>query len=441
MAVVLRRAACLSLVAAAFVAAALVAAADGDATRPLALRTPQLLVPEATAGTGIAPEAAVRLAIDERGVVTGVEVLSIQPPSEYDDLFRQRLVETLAQWRFAPATRDGEPQASTLEWRVRFPAKPPAEAPTADGELPGGDATRRRSAILALPLEHRRRMLESESQIALRSMDAQRVHQVRTARFVVTSDTDDRRVTQAVAENFEAIFNVLAGELLPGVALQPEPYKLHIFFYQSRAGFEAFRVQMTQYEWSMGFYSPAGLIAFHREQPTSDMLVSALLHEATHAFLDRHLVRPGVCFPRWLDEGFAEYVGNSQIVDGRLRPGKALVRKLMLVQGQLVDMRTAASFDLDAAKRALRAGKGLSVGDLLAASPDTFYGPNMPLYYASSWLLVHYLRDGGEGWAGDRFPQLLLYLAEGYPQDAAFRALYGDPAAADAAYRRYVKTF
>ena len=78
---------------------------------------------------------------------------------------------------------------------------------------------------------------------------------------------------------------------------------------------------------------------------------------------------------------------------------------------------------------------------MLEASPEIFYGEDRALFYASSWLLVHYLSDGGTGWSTDRFPQLLLYLAEGYPPGAAFRTLYGDPEAADAAFRQYVKSF
>ena len=61
--------------------------------------------------------------------------------------------------------------------------------------------------------------------------------------------------------------------------------------------------------------------------------------------------------------------------------------------------------------------------------------------YASAWLLVHYLRDGTPESAGTRLPQLLLYLAEGYPQLAAFRATYGPVIAAGDDFHRYVKAF
>jgi hypothetical protein len=260
-------------------------------------------------------------------------------------------------------------------------------------------------------------------------------------RFAVHADTDDRQVAAVVANDLEAIFDALAQELLPGISLQPEPYKVQVVVYRDRIGYDLLMAELPHYEWSRGFYSPAGLIAFHLEQPSNDAVMSLLLHEATHAFLDRHVVRPGVALPRWLGEGFADYVGNSRIQDGRLQPGKNLTRTFEMQKGGVRIVRTTAGSRLEEAKQALRQGKGLGVRAMLEASPMIFYGERSSLYYASSWLLVHYLRDGGAGWAQTRFPQLVLYLAEGYPQTAAFRSVYGAPEPADADFRKYVKSF
>jgi len=424
-------------------AAAMVLASSAGAEGPLAIHAPPLLVPEETAGSGLAPEAAVKISIDARGSVTAVDVISIVPSSEYDARFRERLVETLSSWRFAPATEDGHPKASTLEWRVRFPAKPEQLAMSVDvtSPLAGGDAEQRRSAVLALPQEQRRRLLEAQARIALGALDARRRKEASSPRFVVHTDADDLKTAEVVAGNLEAIFNVLAQELLPGVSLQPERYKVQVFVYRDRAGYEALLREMPGYEQSEGFYSPAGMIALHLEQLSTDTTITVLLHEATHAFLDRHVVRPGVALPRWLGEGFADYVGNSRVVDGRLRPGKTLRRKYELRIGAVLDLQTVAGARLEEAKDALRRGKGLGVRALLEASPRIFYGEQSTLYYASAWLLVHYLRDGGDTWATDRFPQLVLYLAEGYPPGAAFRTIYGAPETADEAFRKYVKGF
>jgi TonB family protein len=423
--------------------ALLAAAAPAAAEGPLAIHAPPLQVPDEAAGSGLAPEAAVKISIDDRGAVSKVEVVSVTPSSDYDEYFRQSLADTVSTWRFAPATENGKPVPSTLDWRVRFPARPRHATEVVDvaGLLVGSDAEQRRSMVLALPQEQRRKLLAAQTATGLRFLDPRRKQAASSSRFAVHSDADDPEVAATVANNLEAIFNVLALELLPGISLQPEPYKLQAIVYRDRASYEALMREMPIYEWSAGFYSPAGMIAFHLEQPSNDALMTVMLHEATHAFLDRHVVRPGVALPRWLDEGFADYVGNSRIKDGRILPGKTLARAFEMHMGSVFKVQTVAGGRLEEAKRALRQGKGLGVRAMLEASPDIFYGESGSLYYASSWLLVHYLRDGGETWAEQRFPQLLLYLAEGYPQTAALRTVYGAPQAADDAFRSYVKSF
>lgn len=409
---------------------------------PFAIRAPQLMVPDEAAGSGLSPEVAVRLAIDERGRVSAVDVRSITPASEFDVYFRAEVTETLSEWRFAPATKDGKAVASTLDWRVRFPVKSVDSGSTdVFAPMAGANLEERRAAILALPSATRRKLLESEGQKALALLDPKKKSEASTARFIVRTDADEPRVASVIANNLEAIFNVLAAELLPGVELQPEPYKVLVFVYRSRSQYEVFAATQPWGEGSAGYYSGVGLIAFSLEQPTNDDVMSLMLHEATHAFLDRHILRPGVAFPRWLGEGFAEYVGNSAIQKGRLKPGKTFVHKFAFQGGGVASYRTEAGYNMDEARTALRKGKGLGLKELLEASPEIFYGERSKLYYASAWLLVHYLRDGSPDNATARFPQLLLYLAEGYPQIAAFRAIYGPVAAADDDFHRYVREF
>jgi TonB family protein len=419
-----------------------VATGSARADGPYAIRSPQLMVPDEAAGSGISPEVAVRLSIDERGRVVTVDVRSITPASEYDDYFRAEVTETLSSWRFAPATEKGHPVASTLDWRVRFPEKAAEEERLhVFAPMSGADLEERRAAILALPLASRRKLLEAEGRYALELLDAKKKSEASTARFIVRTDADDPRVASVIANNFEAIFNVLASELLPGVELQPEPYKILVFVYRSRAQYATLASTFPWGEGTAGYYSGVGLIAFSLELPTNDEVTSILLHEATHAFLDRHVMRPGVALPRWLGEGFAEYVGNSAVQKGRLKPGKTFVHKYAFQGGGVASFRTGAGYNLDEARTALRKGKGLGLRALLEASPEIFYGERSRLYYASAWLLVHYLRDGSPESATTRFPQLLLYLAEGYPQVAAFRAAYGPIAAADEDFLRYVREF
>jgi len=54
---------------------------------------------------------------------------------------------------------------------------------------------------------------------------------------------------------------------------------------------------------------------------------------------------------------------------------------------------------------------------------------------------VHFLRHGEDSWADERFPELLLYVAEGYPSDEVVRRIYGDLDALEARFDEYVRRF
>jgi hypothetical protein len=426
-------------------AALLASAPSGAAVEPpYPLRTPTPLVPEETAGSGLVPEARVRIGIDARGAVERVEVLSIEPSTEHDARFLAVLVETLSQWRYAPQRRDGVPEATSLEWRVRFPARAESGQGAARplGARPGdGDPEAKRSRVLALPEAQRIALLDAELRTAQGLLEPARARAAETPRVVARSDTESERTATAVAGNVEAIFATLARELLPGFVQQPERIKLQVVAYRSRASYAALLREMPEYEWSGGFYSPAGLIAFHLEQPSDEAATAVLLHETAHAFLDRYIVRRGVALPRWFDEGWAQYVGNSELRDGRLVPGQKARGRYELWRGRHVRIDSGAALEAAQLQRALRMGEGPGVARLLEATPETFYGAGRDLHYGSAWLFVHYLRHGAPDWATTRFPQLVLYLAEGYPGEAAVRQLYGDPDALESAFRAYAKSF
>ena len=426
--------------------AALLASAPSRAAvePPYPLRTPTPLVPEETAGSGLVPEARVRIGIDARGAVERVEVLSIEPSTEHDARFLAVLVETLSQWRYAPQRRDGVPEATSLEWRVRFPARDESgqAVPRILGaRASGGDPEARRSRVLALPEARRIALLDEELRTAQGLLEPGRARLAQTPRVVARSDAESERVAAAVAGNVEAIFATLARELLPGFVQQPERIKLQVVAYRSRASYAALMREMPEYEWSAGFYSPSGLVAFHLEQPSDEAATALLLHETAHAFLDRYVVRRGVALPCWFGEGLAQYVGNSEVRDGRLVPGKKAHGRYELWRGRHVRVDSEAALEAARLQRELRKGEGPGVARLLGATPETFYGAGRELYYGSAWLFVHYLRHGAPDWATTRFPQLVLYLAEGYPGDAVVRQLYGDPDALEAAFRAYAKSF
>ncbi len=422
-------------------------AEEGDRV-PVLLRKSVLLTPIETAGTGLAPEVKVRVKLDDRGRVVEVETLGVTPSSEYDQLFLERTREEISYWRYAPAIRGGQAAAATLEWTVQFRARSLEDG---GGEthrlwipLPvssSGGAEARRAQILALPLEQRKQLLSHQSRLAEKFVNREHRKRFDSPRFVVVSDTKDPKTAEITAGNLEAVFNIVQGLFGSQIEPQPEPLKIVVYMFTSQRSFDALKAELGWYEWSSGYYSPAGLFAFHLEQSSMDSLLGLMMHEATHAFVDRHLVQPGSYLPRWLGEGFAEYLGNSEIRKGRLIPGRTAKRKFVLVPGFGAVRRAPESrLSLEDVKRKIRRGDGLRVEQLMTADSGTFYGEKRELYYPSSWLLVHFLRHGEADWAEQEFSSFLLYVAEGYPAAAALETVYGvTPAELEDRFQQYVQ--
>jgi hypothetical protein len=184
------------------------------------------------------------------------------------------------------------------------------------------------------------------------------------------------------------------------------------------------------FEWSAGVYHPAGLIAFHTEWRRSEQSLAVLIHEATHALMDRHVARPGVSLPLWLGEGFATYLAYSSMREGRLVPG-GRDRRL----DDLVFVPPAGDREVSSRSRSR-----FTLDELIDSTSSSFHGEQRERYYEDAWLAVHFLRHGAEDWAEDRFPRFVLFLAEGYEVKAAFRQVYGmEPSELEEAFRDYVK--
>jgi hypothetical protein len=411
----------------------------------IVLRRPMLLPPRAAAGTGLEPEVKVRITVDRSGRVSAVQVESVTPSSSYDSVFADHTSTEVSQWRFAPARKDGEPLESVLSLAVQYrdTARPDTGSPAWDPlHLAREDPRRYGEELLRLSPADRQKWIERYSQAAERRLTAKRRQRFDSPRFVVVTDAEDPKTAEILAGNLEAVFNVLHGLFDPGIEPQPERYKIVAYLLADRTAYGAIELELRGTKDSAGFYAPPGFLAFHQEA-LPDRLLGTMLHEATHAFVDRHLKRPGVLLPLWFEEGIAEYLGNSQITrKGELVPGKTVQRKLILAHAYgPVRLTTDAGLSLDALRAALRKGEVPTLPALVAATAPVFYGAEAELHYGLSWLFVHFLRHGSAGWE-TRFPELVLYLVEGYPSPDALAASYGSSASElAAAFTEYVADF
>ena len=425
----------------------LTTAAVAETTAAVPLRTPQLTTPFETAGTGLAPEVSVRLVVGVDGRVGEVEVLSVEPSTEWDEVFRSSTTEQLSGWRYSPATEDGEAVATPLSFKIQFRALSDRAAAQVTGFLPTyqtQDPASLRENIFALPEVLRRELLERQIELGIAHLTEGKVERFDTPRFRVFTDSGDPQIAETVATNLEASFNALDELFGRGIERKEEPLKIVVFLYDHSESFRSFGTALQHPPPGNGFYSGSGLIAFNREVAHSSHLMSLLLHEATHAYVDRFLTRRGVRLPYWFNEGVAEYVGTSRVKKGELIPGKVLEQTYAvnhLPGGGVHRVQTVAGVRVRQGRQALK-NESMSLAALLDAGPDIFYGDQRSVYYSTGWLLVHFLRHGEESWGDDLFPELLLYAVEGYPLREAVETVYGRSIEdLEEPFGRYVRRF
>ncbi len=441
-----------TILIATLISVATVPASARDDRTAVPLRSPEVATPVETAGTGLAPEVTVRVRVDTAGRVGKVDVLSIRPSSEFDELFRQVTRETLSKWRYAPEIFDGVPIVTVLEWTIQFPSRDEpmkSERPEAtpggrswSAEPPASLADRRWKQILGMSANLQAKLLDEAGGRAEAHLEKGSVRRVDSQRFIVFTDSPRDDSARQLAGNLEATFEVVHDLLQPKIEPLPDRHKLVAFMYASRTNFEALRREAFSVEWAAGFYNPVGLIAFHMQMSTNQELVSLMLHEATHAYVDRYIARRGVLIPRWLGEGFADYVGNSRIQKGKLIPGKTPRAQIMHTTWGDAIRKSEAAYTVQQVKLAMGKGTALSLEKLMTADMKTFYGDEYRMFYRMSWLLVHFLRHGNADWADGEFPTFFLYVAEGYPVAESFEAVYGKPMVEfESEFRNYVKKF
>ncbi len=405
------------------------ASAQDDTTRDaILLRRTLLLTPTEMLGQSTAPEVRVELQIDARGRVTDARALSITPSSELDDILREHVRTSLGGWRFAPALREGEPVPSSIELMVQYRAfaNSPREAVrTASETFFFGDPGRQRSEVMQKPFEWRKETIDRYAETARQATDEGTLRRTDSPRFVIFTDTSDDEIGEILANNLEVTYGLFQQILEPALEPQPERYKMVAFVYSSRAAFANARAALRATSTADGFYLAPGFFAFHREIVDPDELLGLMIHETFHAFSDRKLRRPRSTPLYWLEEGLAEYFGNSQVKKGTLVPGRTIRRKFLMHYGQVFKRQTEAGLSLQQLRQALRRGETPPLESLASMSHQEFYGEDHSLHYGLAWLLVHYLRHGEDSWAESRFPSLLLYLYEGYDTVAALERTYG----------------
>lgn len=417
---------------------------------PIALWSDLPRTPVETAGTGLAPSVDVVVTVAPTGSVREVEVRQVRPSTRHDGVVAAAVREAIGAWKFAPALRDGVAVSAELSWTVELPAVEDDTAVQFDfvrGSVTGlveeervAENAERALRIFTLPVDAQRDHLERVAARAERFLKKDGRTTAENDWFVLVTDVADERFAKAMLNNLSFSYGFVGNLLSSHVAPQPSKLRTHVYVYRDRLSYIEFARGVLGMEEPDGTFVPPGVIAFHTSHPTNDEFLRATIHTAVHAYLYRYVARPGSGLPRWLNEGFAEYVSASELKDGQLIPGSYRASDRYRGPGR----STTEDFKglVAAVVQGLKRGKGFDLQGVLSAGPAVYWGHRSRQHFAQSWMLVHYLRHGGDGWDSERFPTFLLYCAEGFPAEDALREVYGpDMEALERGYRKHIGRF
>lgn len=125
-------------------------------------------------------------------------------------------------------------------------------------------------------------------------------------------------------------------------------------------------------------------------------------HEYVHTLLHANFQ----WFPTWLDEGLAEFYGNSRFEQTKIYVGAPSERIFRLRGTSFIPIR-----------------------ELISENPWRKFGNNdipIDLYYSESWALVHYMVFGPGMDKGAKLSRFYKLLQNGTDQKKAFEEVFGD---------------
>ena len=144
---------------------------------------------------------------------------------------------------------------------------------------------------------------------------------------------------------------------------------------------------------------------------------TAVYHEYTHTLLHANFQ----WLPIWLDEGLAEFYGNSRFEGSKTYVGAPSVRVQLLRQKTLIKL-----------------------DELISENPWVKFSNDQDgrdLFYAESWALVHYLMMSPEMGQGQKINQFYKALLNREPQQKAFQEAFGNFNDVEKGLRDYVGKF
>lgn len=166
---------------------------------------------------------------------------------------------------------------------------------------------------------------------------------------------------------------------------------------------------------SGGVFDGSKLMAVAGDQPTSRTW-HVVQHEGFHQFA--HAVIRGE-LPTWLDEGIAEYFGES------LFTGDAFVSGVV------------PPWRLQRLKEEIKAARLKSIKDIMLTTHEQWNGRLSIENYDEAWSMVHFLAHGENGRYQDAFVTFMKLIGRGIPWAVAWKQTFGDASGFEQRWREY----
>ena len=203
-----------------------------------------------------------------------------------------------------------------------------------------------------------------------------------------------RRATEAQKVVREVEYDCwLTGRVL-GATKEQYARKSHIFVFQDEREWAQFRHDSEVMEWSASFAHGDDLY-LHVGGMGEGFDSGILAHETAHAVVAR--LYPGRRWPRWLNEGLAEYMATASVA----------TRKQLYLKGLQRDLSEAT----------------LDPVPLAAIVDYPKDREEVTRFYQSSEKFVRFLMTQ---WPPERFPRFVDEILAGTAVDAAIMKIYGD---------------
>jgi tetratricopeptide (TPR) repeat protein len=242
--------------------------------------------------------------------------------------------------------------------------------------------------------------------------------EVRSPHFRVLSDGSDREVRR-VAREFEQMRTVFASGF-PNLRLDSGA-PLLVLAPRDEYSMKALAPQL----WKQKGAKPAGYFqhgwekqfAVVRLDEVAPGAYQVVYHEYVHTLLHMNFR----WFPVWLDEGLAEFYGNTRFEQSRMLVGAPSWRVRVLQGAPLIPLETLLAVN--------------------RRSPYYHDEDKVGVFYAESWALTHFLTFGPDMEEGKRLNEFYDLLQQGVDEKKAFQQVFGDLMEVQKNLDQYVRRF